>query len=228
MATANAAPSFDVSGMTSYYINTGCQDMIYRAKIAAQMVSGGHRTGVNAIIFSAIAAEAFPNDFVGWCTPIMAFKQKYEKHIAASVQLLRQAESDRMQVKTKYQMMYYALCGEPIETGNKPYQDFALLIDLRNDLVHHKVDVVETKSNSLLHENRIKKLFSSLIQRKLLIRKEDQMPCDWKIVIDESPAVAHWAVASAQAIISEMIKKLPEGEIRTMYRRSSILKSTLH
>ncbi len=58
--------------------------MIYPAKIAAQMVDGGHHTAINAVIFSAIAAEAFPNEFVGWCTLIMSFKQKYEKHIAAS------------------------------------------------------------------------------------------------------------------------------------------------
>jgi len=212
--------------MQSIFINTGAQDMIRRAKRVAEMTEAGYHIGADAIIFSAIAVEAFPSDFVGWASFIFDREPGYDKRVIAAVRLLKQAESDKLQIKLKYQLLHYALVGEGTDTGANPYQDFSFLIDLRNALVHHKVDIVDLTTRSF--EQQIAKIHQGLIQRKLVVRPTEHMPDDWKMVLDESPLAARWAVTTTQRMIKHTVDSIPDQKVREWYKFSSIFKETQH
>jgi hypothetical protein len=50
--------------------------------------------------------------------------------------LLEQLEKDRVQARSKYLLASKLLPGHALDPGAPPYQDFSLLIDLRNALAH--------------------------------------------------------------------------------------------
>lgn len=210
----------------SLFINTGAKDMIQRAERSAELAETGSHTGVDAIIFSAIAAEAFPNDLFVFASLFRENELAVDERVVAAVQILKQAESDKVQIKLKYQLLHYALTGKPIDTGSNPYQDFSFLIDLRNSLVHHKVDIVDLSGRAF--ERHIEKIHGALAVRRLLVRSQKDMPHDWKVAIDESPLAARWAIQTTQNIIRNIIDVIPEKRLKQLFERSSIFKQTQH
>lgn len=210
----------------SLFINAGTHYMIRRAKHSAELAEAGNHTGVDAVIFSAIAAEAFPNDLLVFASLYTKNELSADKRVVAAVQMLKQAESDRVQVKLKYQLLHYALTGEPINTGSNPYQDFSFLVDLRNSLVHHKVDIADLSERAF--EKHVEKIHGALAVRKLLVRSQDHMPQDWKTLIDESPLAARWAIQTTQNIIRKIIDVIPEKQLKHIFESSLIFKQTQH
>ena len=57
---------------------------------------------------------------------------------ATFAQIMGDAEEDHASIDFKLRLAHWIVTGRPMDKGSKPYQDFALLMRLRNDLVHTK------------------------------------------------------------------------------------------
>jgi hypothetical protein len=55
--------------------------------------------------------------------------------IVALGQILTEVEAANAQVSLKYTLTHFALTGKPVNRGMSPFQDFALLVRVRNALV---------------------------------------------------------------------------------------------
>jgi hypothetical protein len=114
-----------------------------RAELAVDRKSDGDLGGVEAVIYSAMAAEAFPNDFAHMASIFFLDENhKPVPEIVAASQILSELEEQQAQTKTKYQVLYYILAKAPFPFNEQLWSDFDLLIRLRNEIVHPKPENV--------------------------------------------------------------------------------------
>jgi len=119
------------------------------------------RDAIPAILLSAAAAEAFINELAEW----LAMERDFFKAAAEKCQLrmhdglrsladvLQEVEKSRGSLELKYLMASHVLSGKCFEKGAPPFDDFATLVKLRNDLMHLKAGESTTMSNdgNILH-----------------------------------------------------------------------------
>lgn len=150
-----------------------------------------------AVILAAMTTEAFVNE-LGY--RLSTLKLRHENpHLQNWIDvgdLLEQLERERVQVKSKYLLISKLLPGEALRRGTKPYQDFALLIDLRNDLVHAKT---QTKPPAYFEQfaNRGWTYNTSEDEIKLV---------GWMNQL-QTPPVACWACQAAYNLVRNLVER---------------------
>ena len=177
----------------------------YRARDAARIDSQRPNAlptdALAAVVMSVIAAEAFINEFpetIRWAqsshgnplvTPAMA---KCADVLEESVRL-------RDGITKKYQAAALALSGSRFNAGREPFQDFRLLVDIRNEIVHLKPAWSEG-----VHQGR--KLTVVLEKRNLTAKSS--LPWINKL---EDTRVATWACETVRAMILAVLAFTPDG-----------------
>ena len=109
--------------------------------LAEQTVSAPPGDGFEIpILLSALSVEAFVNEL-----PDLA-RQFPKDHASAQMrglaQVLGEAEAERASTELKIQLAHLVLTGRPLDKGAQPYQDVALLLDLRNRIVHSRAEAI--------------------------------------------------------------------------------------
>jgi hypothetical protein len=95
-------------------------------------------------LLAVISAETLVNELPqfaeNWIQAMAARKEKQEAPgwLKALAEILIEAEESKASLKSKYQLTKFILSGEPFDTGAQIFQNFALLVDLRNTIVHAK------------------------------------------------------------------------------------------
>jgi hypothetical protein len=148
--------------------------------IGAKPREGGQNEALVSIVFAAASLEAFLSE--------SAYLAEFSQHlvnvgaglgqprvpepgvVSAFAQVMDDAEGSKASLESKFHLANLVLTGEAYDRGAAPYQDFALLIDARNALVHFKSKeyfskaegkpavfnqekvVEKLKSHNLLHE----------------------------------------------------------------------------
>ncbi len=168
-----------------------------------------------SIIFSAIAVEAFISD-MQLRLSLRGSIDEINKNETFKVlrDLLCQLEEERVQIRTKIQLMYYILTGNSIKKGMSPYQNFDLLIDLRNCLIHSKASLssIDPDGYWKQDENKHHQLINRLVDAGA--GDEDFLKCpDWKAITYNQPC-AKWAVKSASAIIKHLVDVIPSESMQ--------------
>jgi hypothetical protein len=101
-----------------------------------------HRDATVAIILSAAAAEGFINEASALVSqmskPGGVLPYKVTPQMAAFGSVLKDLEEGRASPRAKYLAASWLLSGQPFDEGRNPFQDFATLIRLRDDLMHLK------------------------------------------------------------------------------------------
>lgn len=158
-----------------------------------------------AIVMSAAATEAFINELAEH-VPFAALGYRKDDSmilppITACSDRLIELEKQRADTNEKYLEASNALDGQAFRKGAPPFQDFALLMDLRNAIMH-----VKPKIGSTNHSGT--KLADALAQRGLAIAGTGDGALPW---FDRlmTPAVAEWSHASALAIVQGVLSKMP-------------------
>lgn len=95
------------------------------------------REAIVAIVFAASALEAFMNERVEWAVQLCA-KGEQRELVRTFASILTDAENSRASLESKYKLARWILNGKAYDEGANPYQDFSLLISLRNSLLHLK------------------------------------------------------------------------------------------
>jgi hypothetical protein len=170
-----------------------------------------------SIVFSAAACEAFiselaefagiaANEHEGRIPPepgsVLMFKALYDE-----------VEASKGSLKSKYILGFGLFSERPINKGVAPYQDFALLLDLRNSLVHIKLDKImldDTKTALMKYPPIVEKLRSRGVLAPL---PGPNVMISWVSVVS-TPATARWCVRSAASVIVGLISVIPEGRVK--------------
>jgi hypothetical protein len=156
-----------------------------------------------AIVFAAAAGEAFINE-------LGEVAERWWREEAEEVRtlgaLLGAAESSRGNTELKYLLAKVALGKRTFDRGTKPFQDFALLLELRNALMHLKADRFEFASTP---EPRVN--YPSVIKKlrdKNILAELPPGTTTWLALVSTA-AVARWACNSTSTIVSDLVSELP-------------------
>jgi len=151
---------------------------------------------LNALVIAAAAVEAFLNELAHHVEVIRASassaREAISPQLATCSSVLQDLEDSRASVKSKYLMASLVLSGRSFEKGQDPFQDFAKLIDLRNEIMHAKPVTGD--------EHRGTKIATALERRGVAKRLFPDVSTDWFHIL-ESPGVGAWACKTALRII---------------------------
>lgn len=142
-----------------------------------------------AVLFSAATTEALMfdvNDIANLPFP----KELVDPRSKAYGALQHELESSHAQLKAKISAYFLCFAPEQLNWGAQPFQDIDLLIDLRNELVHHKPERSSTSAGAHIRSGKPKRLLDRMKSRGL---KTDTDSLErWTEVIS-THVIAKWA-----------------------------------
>lgn len=90
-----------------------------------------------AIVLSAASTEAFINELAEIVTMTKAhLEETISSELRSFADVIHEIEQSRGSSQLKYLMAAQILRGSSFDKGTNPYQDFATLVTLRNDIMH--------------------------------------------------------------------------------------------
>src|ERR1700730_13116987 len=124
--------------MSATMLNAGL--LFNHAKNACERIAetpglriGGQTDALTAIVFAAASLEAFIYEFTDLVNQLDV---EPGAHFTAFASLMEELEKSRASIESKFSLGRWVFAAAPYDKGALPYQDFALLIDLRNALIH--------------------------------------------------------------------------------------------
>ncbi len=201
-------------------MDLGVPDLLRRAKLMRQIhFSRVFPCGASAALFSAMALEAHPHDLGLFLDQFLRPEDPPQLHAVRNI--IPQLEEDRVQLKSKISIIYYLLKGAEIPKGGESYQDFSLLIDIRNQIAHFKPTVSEYFPDRMDRPARLVKLLQRISQRRIidrdLVNEPGSLPSTWTMVLDESDRFTDWAIDVAYATIRMIYDAIPDCECKIRY-----------
>ena len=90
-----------------------------------------------AIVLSAASTEAFINELAELVAMTkVRLDETLSSELRAFADVADEIEESRGSLRLKYLMAAQTLRGSPFDKGTNPFQDFATLVTLRNDIMH--------------------------------------------------------------------------------------------
>lgn len=175
--------------------------------IKASPRTGGQRPALVSIVFSVVSLEAFFNEITEAAHDSLKYPPNLEpQEVSVFAQVMTDAESSRASLEAKFTFANWILARKQLDRGAQPYQDFALLMRLRNDLVHFKAgDAFELdQTPEEIHKN----LISRFKHKNILADDMQQMIVPWTYII-ETKALAEWSCRTAASMVSEFCVGVP-------------------
>jgi hypothetical protein len=175
--------------------------------ITAPPRDGGQQAALISVVFSVVALEAFLNEATELALDFSRRTPNSEPHVVSVfAEFMEDAERSRASLESKLILGNWILAGKRVERGIPPYQDFSLLMSLRNDLVHFKPnESVDTTATP----ERIKRLFDRFGSKNILADNvEPKLPQSW-IVLIQTKAVAEWSCRTAANMVLDFVEKAP-------------------
>jgi hypothetical protein len=167
---------------------------------------------LEAIVFSVVALEGFMNEAAELATqPVPPGGPSQPPAVKTFARLTEEVE--RSNLKLKFLLARHVFEGEPYDTGALPFQDFALLVDLRNSLVHYKsLDSFDVDENGVLTFTPAK-ILERLRSKQILAEQDPGVAASWVLIV-ATVAVARWSCASAAAMVGSILDVLPESHFK--------------
>jgi hypothetical protein len=179
------------------------RETVIRCRGDAEQPAALTADSILALVMSAAATEAFINEFAEYAPLVFSSLDPAEipSVVVACAQVLQDLEESRVPLTTKYLVGSQVLSGRSFDAGGAPYQDFKLLIDLRNAIMHIKVAVEGDR-----HAGQ--RVADVLAQKGLAIASTGPGSLPWFDRL-QTPAVARWAHDSALGIIRAFLDLVP-------------------
>ena len=162
-----------------------------------------------AIMFSVSALEAFINESVelGRIVPTAERQKAVQSYVAVMSELEERKEA----LLIKFHMGMLVFSGSTWDEGAQPFQDFKLLVTVRNHIVHMKADRWESKLTPRGPEPRSLgqyPKFIAALQQKSLVGKP--LSRTWLALVNDK-RVARWACETAAKITRSFAEGVPDG-----------------
>jgi hypothetical protein len=172
---------------------------------------GGQEDALVAIVFAALALEAFVNEFGKLAADETYWDPRVTTDLSALAAAYRSAEHERGSLELKLHVVRIALRGGSWPRGQGAFQQVVLLLRLRNELVHLKLDVREGDARSAdagSPPGWLKQLTSARI---LSSDSGTQRP--WTHCVG-TRAAARWACTAVARMVEETIALVSPGQFR--------------
>lgn len=197
--------------MPSKYINLGFPTMMRKARWAATAASNKDWRGLDAIIYSALAVEAFVNDF-GTMAALFDAKGRGPV-VGIAIKALERAEKRRKPTMDKVVAVVRWLSGKKPDKGATPLQQLKLLLDLRNHIVHSRADILDGQDRAA----GIQLLLERVHAQGDLVPKNLRQLNDWRFMLDMSPGVAQWSLDTARNVALWISALCPDSEVKRQW-----------
>jgi hypothetical protein len=166
-----------------------------------------------------MAVEGFINE-LGECAAFTIQDHEEPPAIAAVATVLATTEDSRGSTEAKYMLAHLALTGNAYDRGGPPYQEFALLLEARNALVHHKPERwVSRGDGSEALYRQAASVRKKLEERHLTCEAAAFYPFSHLTDLIRTRAVARWAINTAWSMMQSIITAVPESECRKVLMR---------
>jgi hypothetical protein len=178
----------------------------------ARAIDGPSASCQVPVILSAVFIEAFFNELEHEATTMKSAGGDARLEVLGL--LLGDLEDSHASIRLKLQLSYFALTNTYPSRGTQPFQDFDLLVRLRDALVHPKTALLDYKAPK---KSSNASLLAGLASRRLIDPPADDSPPDW---FKEAmvPAVASWACGTAFSVAQAVIDVLPNSLLRDSLR----------
>ena len=174
---------------------------------------GGQRPALISVVFSVIALESFMNEMTNYAQEWTDYQPSVEgPQTVLFAQVMGDAEDAHARLESKFTLAKWILLGRNTDRSGQPYQDFALLTRLRNDLVHTKPNqlfVHGKTTNEEAHEDLIKKF------RNKKILANDRDSGSWTYLV-QTKAVAEWSCKTAAHVVNDLCTGVPQNNFKTV------------
>jgi hypothetical protein len=175
--------------------------------ITAPPRQGGERSALVSVVFAAVSLEAFLNELIGLSQDYHSYFDDQPAVVSSFAQLMPDLEKIQGSVETRFNLAHWLLTGHPYDKASQPYQDFRLLFQVRNDLMHFKPDPLVEEGETKATPTIIARLQGLNILNNL---PEPDSNRSWVHVLG-TRAVAEWACNTASLVTADMVAKLPES-----------------
>jgi hypothetical protein len=168
--------------------------------------TGGQRSALVSIVFSVIALESFVNEMTEQAQN-MSPTQPAE--VSTFAQMMGDADDDHASLDFRVRLAHWIMTGRMMDKGVPPYQDFALLIWLRNDLVHtrpNKLFAYGKTTNEEVHGRLLKRFRDKNILA-------DDYSASWTHFV-QTRAVAEWSARTVVAVVNEICSGISESDFQ--------------
>ncbi len=166
-----------------------------------------------AIVLSAASTEAFINELAELVEMTkVRLDDTVSSELRAFADVIREIEEARGSLLDKYLMAAETLRGSPFDKGTNPYQDFATLVTLRNDIMHLRPrdrTVITPDGRQSLAS---RKCIAALQQRGLARTPNPKGSMSWFDSI-QTTEMASWAHETAHEIILAVLDLIPDDPI---------------
>lgn len=197
-----------VTKITSYFHATNLFNIATKATKSRSKKSD---SSIIAIMFSASALEAFINESAGLARMVPTAKR--QKIIDGYSSVMSELEDRKESLLVKYHMALLVFSGATWNEGDQAFQDFKLLITIRNAIVHMKTDRWETPVGKLKAdpERAIEQYpkFIKVLEQKKIIDPPSKSQSWLELLKDQR--VGKWSCQVAARITTEFEKAVPEG-----------------
>lgn len=182
-----------------------------RTKSAGKDREGGQMDALVSVLFAAASLEAFINEAAAMATLWWSLpgKTSYPPSVSAFAAIIEEVERSHGSINLKYLLTRVVFAGEAYDRGVQPYQDFAILVQLRNDLVHLKREEFQSNSKGDT-EDEIPRILRGLQAKNVLAEFGPGVQASWTLWITTS-AVARWACNTAADMVRSVLEIVPDS-----------------
>ena len=177
---------------------------------------------LTAIVFAATALEAFINEVADFAAQPLS-REPAEPSCIAFAGLMEELEKSRASIVSKFWLGKWVLTAAPYDKGVPPYQDFALLIELRNTLVHSrsldKLDYCDDEVGFVRTvETEAPAVITKLASKHILAELPGPSAVAWTTLVT-TKATARWACNAASAMALSFLEMFPKSRYGDLMRR---------
>jgi hypothetical protein len=194
------------------FINTGriyldAIRWVNEVNTVADDLAPGQPQALASIIFAALSVEAFINEIV--LQAEAGTSRRPNSTLRTFADVLGEMEQSRAPITSKIMMGKFILSGESFDKGKNPFQDFALLVKLRNEIVHQKAFEEfspNEQGNYAMQRRSILEPFKNrgVLARTTAEERNEEILTNWLDDIS-TRAMAVWACSAAHGILNSML-----------------------
>lgn len=187
---------------------------------------------LTSIVFAAASLEAFINELAEYMA-LLATEAAPEWATALN-RILSEAEKSRASTQSKYLLTQFVFTGKILAKGESVYQDFDLLVQLRNDIVHPKPLIythdykngrwVAPEDAGIISRLRSTRALADV--ESIFGEVHDTGEQTWAAKIQtnffdqiSTKKLARWACNAAFAMVTETLKYIPDADMASRLQR---------
>lgn len=187
---------------------------------------GGKDDALVSIVFSAASIEAFFNELPELLSSFPELLKDELPQVPTFVTLASEIEGNKGSIKLKYVLALSILSGQPCDKSGRIYQNFSLLIEVRNSVMHMKPSDFsgEAKLDGTLKMGPPPKILEKIRALGIMDTSEPSIPLPttdttpiqlhvplpWNYRIS-TQAAATWACNTAVDVVDSILKVVPDG-----------------